>query len=195
MLNLKASLLLVASLLVLGGLDATAKDNKKDNKTPAQEKVCDVVKGATPGLYGMCVAYCEAQDANEFINLKTSSKKLLRNYDKKRKASDPQMPCVNYATACPVWASDQLGDIGTHGNDTIILEVVDNENGDSYDYEYGADLTVYASVSKNKDTGAMAGGFSHESPSDPSLNTAQKFELTAAEYDACKAELESNKLY
>lgn len=33
-----------------------------DGETPANEGVCDELIGLTPGLYGLCVAFCEAQD-------------------------------------------------------------------------------------------------------------------------------------
>ena len=36
-----------------------------DGDTPAVQSVCDVLQGGTAGLYGLCVAYCEAQDLND----------------------------------------------------------------------------------------------------------------------------------
>ena len=55
-----------------------------DGETPAEESVCDALQGGTPGLYGLCTAYCEAQDADIAffsgdILAKTSHQKLLDN--------------------------------------------------------------------------------------------------------------------
>ncbi|MGI9330105.1 MAG: hypothetical protein ACR2QB_05260, partial [Gammaproteobacteria bacterium] len=47
-----------------------------DGETPAIEDVCDGLIGGTPGLYGLCVAYCEAQDLNEF-DKRPPSEKIL----------------------------------------------------------------------------------------------------------------------
>jgi hypothetical protein len=72
-----------------------------DGKTPATETVCDELKVETPGLYGLCVAYCEAQDLNEAGNEKPSMDSLLKAYNKKRiKQDGPEMPCLNCET-CP----------------------------------------------------------------------------------------------
>ena len=42
-------------LLVCGSASAQTPDGE----TPANEGACDVLLGATPGLYGLCVAFCE----------------------------------------------------------------------------------------------------------------------------------------
>ncbi len=66
-----------------------------DGETPATEDVCDVLKDGTPGLYGLCVAYCEAQDLDVEGNEKKSKDSLLKAYDKKRiKQGGPVMPCL-----------------------------------------------------------------------------------------------------
>ena len=41
-----------------------------DGETPAEETVCDPLKadGITKGLYGLCVAFCEAQDYSALNN-------------------------------------------------------------------------------------------------------------------------------
>ncbi len=41
---------------------APAVAQTPDGATPANEGVCDDLKGFTPGLYGLSVAFCEAQD-------------------------------------------------------------------------------------------------------------------------------------
>ena len=65
-----------------------------DGVTPANEGVCNVLQasGITPGLYGLCVAYCEAQDLDTF-DKEPPSTKILANYNKRKQASDPTMPC------------------------------------------------------------------------------------------------------
>ena len=71
-----------------------------DGDTPATETDCDELKGGTPGLYGLCVAYCEAQDLDEAGNEKPSKGSLLKAYNKKRKSDDPEMPCVGDCIPC-----------------------------------------------------------------------------------------------
>jgi hypothetical protein len=40
-----------------------------DGETPAEEAVCDPLQadGVTKGLYGLCVAFCEAQDHADIL--------------------------------------------------------------------------------------------------------------------------------
>ncbi|MBW2253480.1 MAG: hypothetical protein JRI25_02635 [Deltaproteobacteria bacterium] len=76
-----------------------------DGDTPAVEQICDPLKGGTPGLYGLCVAYCEAQDADtcteedEFAGCRPPPRRILENYERKMGEGDPPMPCVG--TPCP----------------------------------------------------------------------------------------------
>lgn len=94
--------LLFASLSMFG---LTALAQTPDGETPANEGVCDELVGTTPGLYGLCVAFCEAQDAEASIDAtgevtfaedsRPSNPKLLEAYNRKRVEGDPPMPCVN----------------------------------------------------------------------------------------------------
>ena len=101
-----------------------------DGETPANEDVCDVLIGGTPGLYGLCVGFCEAQDCeatfdpatNEITfdsSCKPSSDKLLTNYNKRAQPGDPPMPCLNVVEAeCPCWTEpelDLIADLATFG--------------------------------------------------------------------------------
>jgi len=93
-----------------------------DGLTPAEESVCDPLTDATPGLYGLCVAYCEAHDADLLSlygdpnELNMPNRRILANYNKKKKESDPAMPCALEADvedpepelACACWTADQL---------------------------------------------------------------------------------------
>lgn len=81
-----------------------------DGETPANEGVCDTLKGYTPGLYGLCVAYCEAQDLDLVGDKETPNNKILANYRKKMKAGDPDMPCIQ--VPCPCWNAEQLANVG-----------------------------------------------------------------------------------
>lgn len=85
--------------LFLAGGSAPAKT--PDGSTPAEETVCDELRDATSGLYGLCVAFCEAQDCevdwssdDPFGNCSTSARNLYDNYERKRRSGDPEMPCA-----------------------------------------------------------------------------------------------------
>lgn len=97
---------------------------KKPAEFPAfNEGVCDPLKGETPGLHGLCVAFCEAQTCTATVDLaegivsfgescKVSSRKLLDNYNKRAKPGDPEMPCVNVVqNECPCWTGAELAQI------------------------------------------------------------------------------------
>ncbi len=93
-----------------------------DGTTPANEGVCDELKGGTGGLYGLCVAYCEAQDLDT-IDKEPPSQKILANYRKKMQAGDPDMPCVN--VSCPCWSDAELASVSgaacSRGTSTILI--------------------------------------------------------------------------
>ena len=91
-----------------------------DNDTPANENVCDELMGGTSGLYGLCVAFCEAQDCEATLDLstgtfeldstcKTSNVKLLEKYNQRKGPTDPEMPCVTTApNECQCWTNEEL---------------------------------------------------------------------------------------
>ncbi|WP_163835588.1 hypothetical protein [Spartinivicinus ruber] len=81
-----------AAMFSVVGLNAHAKT--PDGMTPAEETVCDVLIDATPGLFGLCNAYCEAQDLGPDSD-KNSMEQLLSNYNKKKTENDPDMPCLD----------------------------------------------------------------------------------------------------
>jgi hypothetical protein len=86
---------------------------------PAGEGVCDSLKGGTPGLYGLCVAFCEAQGLGgpgegEEVQ---SAFSLLTAYENKRGPEDPGMPCLVEQpqqlppppeAECPCWTVETL---------------------------------------------------------------------------------------
>jgi len=58
----KTKLMLIAASGLLA-LSAQVGAKTPDGQTPAEETICDQYNGA---LYGLCVAYCEAQDLDQF---------------------------------------------------------------------------------------------------------------------------------
>jgi hypothetical protein len=118
---------LVCVALAMFALPATAQT--PDGMTPAIEGMCDVLADATPGLYGLCVGMCEAQDCEAELSPSTeevefspscnpSSERLLANYIRLAGPLDPPMPCVK--VACPCWTQAELEDIGGIGADSCI---------------------------------------------------------------------------
>ena len=90
------------SAVIMAGATFTsvAVAQTPDGETPANEGVCDSLQGATPGLFGLCNAYCEAQDLDTF-DKNPPNDRILANYRKKMKAGDPDMPCIQ--VPCPCW--------------------------------------------------------------------------------------------
>ena len=90
-----------------------------DGITPAEETTCDDLKHGTPGLYGLCVAFCEAHDCvpdfeldDPFANCKKNDRKILDKYRQKMRDGDPDMPCIpsvddDPEVACPCWSQNQ----------------------------------------------------------------------------------------
>jgi len=108
-----------AGFAILTGLmvvSANSLASTPDGQTPANEGVCDVLKmdGITKGLYGLCVAYCEAQDLND-MNKEPPSTRILANYNKKKQSGDPDMPCLEPPPNCPCWTPAELEAIFADG--------------------------------------------------------------------------------
>lgn len=109
--------LMFISLSMLG---LTAVATTPDGETPPNEGVCNDLVGTTPGLYGLCVAFCEAQDCEATYDPATdaltfdescrpSSPKLLANFNKRAGVGGPHMPCVNITeNECPCWTEAEL---------------------------------------------------------------------------------------
>lgn len=96
----------------LAGFGGSVMASTPDGETPANEGVCDVLHGGTPGLYGLCVAYCEAQDLDAF-DKNPPNDRILANYNKKKQDGDPDMPCLQ--VPCPCWTDDELASIHADG--------------------------------------------------------------------------------
>lgn len=99
-------------LLLSGGIYAQTPDGE----TPANEGVCDQLIGGTPGLYGLCVAFCEAQDCyydeTQSMQCEVPNQKILKNYNKKKSAGDPEMPClVGQPPVCPCFTYEEAAEM------------------------------------------------------------------------------------
>jgi len=107
-----AGLVLVTGL---AGISGSVMASTPDGETPANETICDGLKadGITKGLYGLCVAYCEAQDLDIAGDKDPPNSKILGNYRKKMNAGDPDMPCV--AAPCPCWTAPEIQAIADSG--------------------------------------------------------------------------------
>lgn len=101
-----------ASIVALAAISSSATATTPDGETPANEGVCDSLQGGTGGLYGLCVAYCEAQDLDSF-DKNPPRTKILDNYNKKKQAGDPDMPCVSPNYGCFTQAQLDAIDPGT----------------------------------------------------------------------------------
>ena len=101
-----------------------------DNTTPANEGVCDVLQadGTTKGLYGLCVAYCEAHDisdeltpmteeeANALLASQGPAGKILQAYNRKKSETDPGMPCILIEEPCPCFTDQEIQQIDGFDN-------------------------------------------------------------------------------
>lgn len=123
----------VAALLTgLAMMSGSAVAQTPDGSTPANEGVCNVLQapGVSPGLYGLCVAYCEAQDLDSF-DKEPPNAKILANYNKRKLTGDPAMPCVK--SPCPCWSGAEMAAITGDGAASACiasgankLQIIDN---------------------------------------------------------------------
>lgn len=100
----RSSVLMALLALVCMAFGSPLQAQTADGVTPADEDVCDALRDGdyTKGLYGLCVAYCEAEARSDAV---------LENYERKRQEGDPDMPCItdsNPAPTCPCWTSDTV---------------------------------------------------------------------------------------
>lgn len=190
---------IISILITLVSLSAFNFANANDDETPAVEEICDVLIGGTPGLYGLCVAYCEAQDGEvdltseeAIMDLSTPSRKILANYDRKIREGDPKMPCVNYQTTCPGWSQTELEDLGTHGLTALDYENETTQRFFDLEEDRRADDTVRAMIFTSAEK--FYTSYFHRTSSDVSNNTSgvRNLEVTQEEFEACKQELKDH---
>jgi len=115
---------LMGAFFIAGiAISAPAMAETPDGTTPANETVCDGLKtNATPGLYGLCVAYCEAQDLDIVGDKETPDNKILANYRKRMQSGDPDMPCIK--VPCPCWSDAELAAITSRAGNGDSLSCV-----------------------------------------------------------------------
>ncbi len=87
-----------------------------DGLTPANEDICDDLMFVTPGLYGMCVAFCEAQDCDtdpalDGESCSAGSERVLERYRELMQPGDPDMPCVAPPPSCPCWTQEEIDNL------------------------------------------------------------------------------------
>jgi hypothetical protein len=125
-------------LTVLVLVAAMGHAQTPDGDAPANEGVCDELIGFTPGLYGLCVAFCEAQDCEATFDPATgnvafdpgcrpSNPRLLAKYNKLKNPADPAMPCVK--NGCPCWTENEIALIAD--GETTICGAVPDHPGDT----------------------------------------------------------------
>lgn len=94
------------------------------NEGSSQHSVCDPLKneGVTKGLYGLCVAYCEAG----------ASERVLDNYKRKMGPGDPGMPSCRgdlkpEEVECPCWGTERLANASIVAPPNYCFLVFDSE--------------------------------------------------------------------
>ena len=85
---------LLAGVAAFAMLAPAAIAQTTDGSPPSEETVCDVVKDGTPGLFGLCNAYCEAIDCVGEQGDPWQCSSILNNYNYLRQPGDPIMPCL-----------------------------------------------------------------------------------------------------
>ena len=165
--NTKTLLTALTTIMAFGLLTVSAPvlAQTPDGLTPANEGICDDLAGEKSGLYGLCVAYCEAQDLQETppnaddiddaTKAALHAEKLLGVFDKKAGPDGPRMPCVTYENLCP-WTLDELEAIGSYGltrtqqdTETSYIFFRDHEGGFFVDPSSGLLTQISHSVKVN----------------------------------------------
>jgi hypothetical protein len=189
---------MIGTLLVPALAVALTADAKTpDGQNPAQERICDSLTedGVTKGLYGLCVAFCEAQDIASPNELMTEedldrllagapSGRILDAYNRKKQESDPEMPCIvaDEQESCPCWTSDQLAGIGTYLADSSLTcgqdpffsgTYVTERNGPG---EVTAGAFLYFDLMLDADVGYCSYAFD-----DPAIGTSHSTALSTLE--------------
>jgi hypothetical protein len=136
--------LLFVSLSMVG-LPTSA--STPDGQTPAEETICDplMAEDVSHGLYGLCLAFCEAQDiADEELPITEAellalqdaapSGSILNSYNSIKKETDPDMPCIVVDSTCPCWTAEELDAIdgmapGGSTLDTLCVKAIDPATG------------------------------------------------------------------
>ena len=190
---------LTVGMLVISSTYASTPDGQ----TPANEGVCDGLMGGTPGLYGLCVAFCEAQDhasvsapitEEELQALKDAvpSGRILNSYNKKKQDGDPDMPCIKVEEPCTCWTSEEFDFVTYDGVGNTYCQ---NSNGPNWYYSYiqwfssSAQQFVYAENNMN----SPYCYYVVDRP-DLGINVIRPLSLTPEQYTACDAQIRQRQV-
>ncbi len=144
----------------------TAEAQTPDGQTPAEETVCSPLKadGISKGLYGLCVAFCEAHDfadastpitEADLDNLATDapSGRILANYNKKKQEQDPAMPCIVVEPPCPCFTTGELasidGVVGSYDGSPTCRTKVSDTTHIVFEKFSNSQISRYGKVSNN----------------------------------------------
>ena len=191
---MKLLMILIPGLLVFGPVWA----GTPDGTTPANEGVCDFLAYHTPGLYGLCIAYCEAHDADlispegNLDDLNVPNRKILENYRKKMRKGDPDMPCVQ--TTCPCWSEAELAGLRRPSSTDLTVCAKDGEGGNNITGVYGWSIrstgnfiTLVSSV-RNFVAFPLC-QFRDTCADGDCLNVIRFFEITQEELEVCESQV------
>jgi hypothetical protein len=89
----------------------TSKGFAQEPDEEGSESVCETLRPEEPGLYGLCIAFCEALGGTTTIVVDEpttypvgAEARVLEAFDKKAGEDGPEMPCVKYIYGeCPYW--------------------------------------------------------------------------------------------
>jgi hypothetical protein len=200
--NLLAGFACVLALGILSAPTTTLADTP-DGLTPPNEGVCDPLQadGISKGLYGLCVAFCEAQDwADEAIPVSEEgllaleqgkpSGRILANYNKKKGASDPDMPCIKVLEPCPCWTAEEIASI-----DGVIDGVTGEAscttyaffNGTALGEELAGDPMFTNHFALTDYIGGQRCAYT-DTTSDPAVQ--RSYQITSEKFQACEALVE-----
>lgn len=199
----RLSLAICTSLML--AMISPAFSQTPDGLTPAVEDVCDPLTNATPGLYGLCVAFCEAHDADliashgDLDEPRMPDRRILDKYNSKKKESDPPMPCVLERSGddpleeCPCWTAVQLEEMmpPLYNRDYMHANACNKSawSGTLVNYENGADGPAFELTVSPDDRVCMVrqlNGYTLGAP------TNALFGLTTEEATACAALFENH---
>lgn len=218
---MKLPLFIMPAILAFGLLATVSPvlAQTPDGQTPAGENVCDPLRddSVTKGLYGLCVAFCEAQDyADELDSIteeelatlesSTSSGRILANYNKRKQDGDPDMPCILVEEPCPCWSAQELAEIDGvlwDGTDTDLLVCRDYPiadgwfNGSNFIYEQRNGGDWGYRLAHIIETQGGFGACKYESLSSPGDTlrylSRSAGTLTEDEYTSCVTQLNDHK--
>lgn len=197
------SLFLGLSLVLLAAM--AYPTHSSSGPVPPLMGVCDGLLGGTPALYGLCLAYCEAQGAVPADLtapgswLMAPSRSILDNYRSRMQPGDPDMPCLQ--PLCPCWTEDELAEMFvnalpyiqcatddgsvTTSNDLTVLNSPDDTQLERC-FPYGAGFPIAFAAQ-------FGGGEDHTCAFlTDNQRPLRYFAITQSEFELCKASLQNH---